>query len=140
MKRRPLIIPVLLSVLVSGCTLVDQRTFQSGPPGLAPPPPVVLLPPPQAPGPTPFATIHAAPGLNLAQALGPAVKAALARKPDVAFTVTAQGPDEAAASAQAALAGQVAATVMAAGIPPLRVRLTGSIRPGAPAEVLLYAH
>lgn len=127
-------IPVF--VLVGGCTLVDQRTFNPGA-GVAP-----IVPPPPAPlveAPTdpralftlrPPATLDAA----AQQALTRVVRAALARKPAATFSVAAVIPEPGAGAGQAEA---VLRAVIAAGVAPGQTSLRA--QSGSPAEIRLYA-
>ncbi len=122
---------------LSGCKLIDQSTFRADPPPAPPPPP----PPPPVPwGPPPLATIHPRPGLDLPAALRPAVLAARARKPDVAFEVAQTGVDTAAIVALDPAGRAVAEALARLSVP--RGRITLSMRvdaAAAPAEIRLYA-
>jgi len=127
-------IPVLL--LLSGCTLIDQRTFNPNA-GVAP-----IVPPPAAPlvdAPTdpralftlrPPATLDAAAQRTLARV----VRAALARKPTATFAVVAVAPAPGDGSGQAET---VLRAVIAAGVALGQASLRA--QSGSPAEIRLYA-
>ena len=127
---------VLLLVL-GGCTLIDQRTFDPH----ASDAPVIPPASPAAPGPPPGppALVVVAPGAtDYRAALGEAVRAARARKADVVFNVVeVQAADAAVPTGTAA--ADVARTIVAAGVPAQRVRLVA--RPesvGRAGEVRVY--
>ncbi|MCQ8241643.1 hypothetical protein [Rhizosaccharibacter radicis] len=127
-------------VLVGGCKLVDQRTFN--PSANRPPPPPVLPagPPGRAPAPVPplAAIPEGAPPESWKAALSGVARAALDRKPNVLFRVisrvpTRGGPDAQAtalASAGKGTAQQVADVLTAAGAAPAQVELSGESVPG----------
>lgn len=140
---RPTPKPTLLlaAVLLTGCTLIDQNTFNPNA-GLAPViPPAPKPPPPPAPGPLPLLSVS--PGANpadYAAALRKAVAAARARKPTVVFDVVEmQPPDTAADAPLGAEALAVARSIVGEGVPPARVRLAARPDAAAPArEVRVY--
>ena len=133
MKR---LLPLML--LLGGCTLIDQNTFNpnaSAAP-VIPPAPVVPPPAPTPPGPPPLLTLRMAQAGDYADALRKAVALARARKPGVLFDVVQivgaepAPPDDAAAVARA---------IVAQGIPASRVRLLARPEAGAPGrEVRVY--
>ncbi len=133
--RRALL--ALLGGSLAGCKLIDQRTFRADPPPAPPPPP----PPPPVPwGPTPLATIHPRPGLELSAALRPLVLAARARKPDVAFEVAETGKDTDSILALAPAGQAVAAALLGLGVPRGRITLAMRVDAAAdPGEIRLYA-
>ncbi len=102
---RPLLV---LLLALSGCHLIDQRDFDKNA-GKAPvPPPVAAGPPAKSAA---LVTIdYDVPAPSYAQELANAVQAALARKPDVLFTVQTLVPVRGSAEAQADQARQGAAT------------------------------
>jgi hypothetical protein len=157
-----------LVLLLGGCTLVDQRTFQ---PRAAQPGPAELaaLRPPE----TPLLTVRlgatrigepAGPsfgqaldrainlsenraGIDLGSPAAEAVRTGQARNPDAVFDVLALVPTRAAPAEQdrrVAQAGAdaltVASSLAAAGVPPARLRLGLHGDPGdPPREVRVYA-
>lgn len=127
-------IPVLL--LLGGCTLIDQRTFNpnAGVAPIVPPPPVPLVDAPTDPRALftlrPPATLEA----TAQQTLARVVRAALARKPAAAFSVVAVVPALGEGSGQAEA---VLRAVIAAGVAPGRASLRA--QSGSPAEIRLYA-
>lgn len=128
-----LAIPLLL---IGGCTLIDQRTFNAAA-GVAPVIPVA--PPPLVAAPIdPRALFTLRPPALLddagVRALQSVIRQAVARKPSVAFSVVAIVPTTAADTAQSTA---VLRTVIAAGVPPARVRLRAET--GTPAETRVYA-
>ena len=119
-------------MLLPGCTLVDQRTFNPAA-GVAPVVASAAAAPPAASGPPALLTLRM-PGDHDA-AIRQAVAAARARKPDVTFDVVASVPLEPVPTieeAAAADAARIARAIVAAGVPQSRVRLTA--RPEAGAE------
>ena len=127
-------IPVLL--LLGGCTLIDQRTFNPNA-GVAP-----IVPPPAAPlvdtpiDPRALFTLRPPATLNAAaqQTLARVVRAALARKPTATFAVVAVAPAPGDGSGQAET---VLRALFAAGVAPGHAFL--GARSGSPAEIRLYA-
>ena len=121
----------MLLLLVGGCTLIDQRTFDPH----ASEAPVIPPAPPAAPGPPPGppALVVIAPGVTDYRAsLADAVRAARARKADVVFNVVeVQAADAAVPMGTAGV--EVARAITAAGVPAQRVRLVA--RPEASARV-----
>jgi hypothetical protein len=102
-------LPVLLSLLLlAGCHLIDQRDFDKNA-GMPPSPPKVAAAP--APKSAALVTIDFdRPDPPYAQELANAVQAAMARKPDVLFTVQTFVPVSGAPDAQAEQARQGAVT------------------------------
>ncbi|MCC6716408.1 MAG: hypothetical protein IT555_00845 [Acetobacteraceae bacterium] len=146
MRHHAFALALLAAGTLPGCTLVDQRTFQSAAP---------------VPGPAEIARTRAPtlplvsirmdqPGLDYRAVLAEAVQAAQQRKPDVSFDVLAlvplqAGTPQAAAEqdrrvAEAAQdARTVATTIGAAGISSDRLHLGLRGDAGAPArEVRVY--
>lgn len=127
-------IPVLL--LLGGCTLIDQRTFNpnAGVASIVPPPPAPLVDAPTDPRALftlrPPATLDAA----AQQALARVVRAALARKPTATFAVVAVAPAPGDGSGQAE---SVLRAVFAAGVAPGHASLRA--QSGSPAEIRLFA-
>ena len=135
-----LLVPLL--VAVAGCTLVDQRTFQRAAPG----PAAAEIARAKAPA-LPLVSIRLdQPGADYRPALAEAVQAAQQRKPDVTFDVLAMVPSQATAGEQDRRAGEaaqdareVAAAMVAVGIPQDRMRLGLRGDPGTPPrEVRIY--
>ena len=139
---------IAAALLLAGCKLVDQRTFDPQA-GL---PPVVPKPAPPAPQPdralnglAPLVTIRLGQDTNYDRAVLQATAAALARKPDAQFTLlTAVPPGTPDAQANtvaqyAPEAARVAGLVERRGVPAGRVRLEARPEPnlGAP-ELRLY--
>ena len=130
---------LLALLLLPGCTLIDQTTFnpEAGKrPDIPRPPPVAAAP---APDPAALMTIRFPQASDLRADVARAVAAARARKPDVAFDVaelTASGPE----SKIGADAAEVARLIIAQGIPASRVRLMVRPMPGAGREVRVYVH
>ena len=121
-----------LAVLLCGCTLVDQRTFN---PNAGKPP--VIPQPPGPPAQLPLVTIDfGQPNPDYAESLRQAVDSALARKPDaefeVATVVPATGtPADQVAAAQTLTpdARQVARDIAADGVADERIQLTARALP-----------
>ena len=128
---------VLLFVLLGGCTLIDQNTFNphaKDAPGfpVAPSPPAAIV------GPPPLLVID---GEGYADALRSAVAKARARKADVVFDVVEIAAPDAAGDALGARAAGVAQAIVGQGVPASRVRLVA--RPevgGRVGEVQVYIH
>ena len=144
--RRRRVLPVLALLVVPGCRLVDQTTFdkEAGKPPVIPP---VPSPPPAAPeGPPALLTIPLSPEPDWAGVLRQAVASAVQRKPtvvfDVAAIVPARGtPEEQVAAVTTASepASRIARAIEAAGIPPARVNLSARTAAGlAASEVRVY--
>jgi hypothetical protein len=135
-------------LLLAGCKLVDQRTFdpQAGRP------PVVARPALPAPQPdrtldslAPLVTLRLGQDTNYDQAIEQATAAALARKRDAQFTVlTAVPPGAPDAQANAVAqyapeAARVAGLVERRGVPASRVHLEARPEPNLAApELRLY--
>lgn len=124
---------------LSGCTLVDQRTFdpQAGlPPARpTPPPPPLPLAPPE-PGAPPLLSIRLPAPSDLRATLVKAVAAARARKRDVAFDVV----EITSGTAAGAEAAQIAQIIVAQGVPPARVSLSARPIPNVAHEVRVFVH
>ncbi len=117
-------------VLVAGCTLIDQTTFDPNagkkPVPVAPVAPVVARPPP---GPPAFMTISFPRTGDLRAEVAEAVKQARARKPDVAFDVVeVVGSQPGEVGEEAA---EVARLIVAQGVPAGRVHLQAQPETGA---------
>jgi hypothetical protein len=99
---------IFLLCLLAGCHLIDQRDFDRNA-GKPPAKPVVAAgkPPPSA---ALLTIVYDRPDPSYAQELANAVQAALARKPDVLFTVETTVPVTGGPDAQAEQATQGAAT------------------------------
>ena len=113
---------VLPACALTGCTLIDQNTFNRSA-GAAPviPPAPVAAATPAPPGPPPLFTVQ--PGRPGQEAVRQGVAAARSRKPDVNFDVVAMVPTDEQAAASSAEAGAVARAIAAQGVPPGRVHL-----------------
>ena len=129
---------LLLSLLLlPGCKLIDQTTFdpQAGKrPAIVPPP---APPPVPAADPAALITVRYPQTADLRADVAKAVAAARARKPDVAFEVveiTGAGPT----ADTGADAAEVARLITAQGVPASRVRLAVRPMPGAAREVRVY--
>ncbi len=131
-------VPLVLALSLSGCTLIDQNTFnpQAGAvPVIAAPPAVAVAP--VLPGPPPLVVIGAADPAEYGDALRKAVAAARARKPDVMFDVVEVQPATAAGDAAiGARAAGVARVIVAEGVAPGRVRLVARPDAGATVQVV----
>ncbi len=124
---------------LSGCTLIDQRTFNpdAGQPPVRPAPPAPPLPlaPPEA-GPPPLLSIRVPTPPDLRATIARAVAAARARKRDVVFDVveitpgTSAGPD----------AAEIARIIVAQGVPATRVVLSARPVPDVAREVRVFVH
>lgn len=146
----PLRASLLALALVSGCALVDQRTFdaQAGTPPVVPRPPVAAVQPNRAlDGMAPFVTIRPGRDTGYDQAVAQAARAALARKPDARFTVLSAvppGTTDAQAAAVAELApaaAHVATVIERRGVAPTRVQLQARAEPDLAArELRVYVH
>ncbi len=133
----------IIAVLLTGCTLVDQNTFNphAGDVPVVPPAPVVAVPRP--PDPSALLTFRARDadpsGLDPATRadLHRAVAAARARKPNVEFDVTAiVSPAATTAGSDAA---DIARAIVAEGVTPAHVRLSARPDPEAVGrEVRVY--
>lgn len=126
-----------LLLLLGGCTLIDQTTFDSK----AAQAPVIPPAPPAPPGPPPGppALVVIAPGAaDYRASLDRAVAAARARKPDVVFNVVeVQAADAALPAGTDAEA--VARAIVADGVAPARVRLVARPEAGGRArEIRVY--
>jgi len=140
----------LLVLLLGGCALVDQRTFdpQAGAPPVVPKPPVAAAQPDRAlGGMAPFVTIRLGQDTGYDAAVGQATAEALARKPDARFTVLTAVPPgttdaEAYAVAQAGSeAARIASLIERHGVPASRVQLQARAEPNLPArELRIYVH
>lgn len=137
-SRRTLL--ALLPLLVAGCTLIDQRAFRAA--ELPPPPPKPPAPPPPEPaGPAPLVRIQPGPSLNLRADLRGPVQAARARKPGVAFTVTAMLPPGADPAPLEVLARDAASAIAELGVARTAIELTERVEPWITApEVRVYVH
>lgn len=130
-------------VVLGGCRLIDQRTFESAPAT----PAAAQLARPDLPA-LPLLTVDASVSDgNWRASVAEAVLAAEARKPDVRFEVVTPIPTSASRkiqdlySANGQTDGQaVAAALQSDGVPPDRIDIRFQGDPGAPArEVRLYA-
>ncbi|WP_249197720.1 hypothetical protein [Gluconobacter kondonii] len=129
---------LLAAPLLSGCKLLDQRTFN--PNAGKPPHPYI---PPAPPAPPPHAAFLSIPGGTPESEYGPiverAAKAALARKANVLFIVQAFAPHQATPDAQAQaltdvtdhLAAGVAAHIEKAGAQSIQIEMHAMTDPSA---------
>lgn len=124
---------------LSGCTLIDQRTFNpaAGQPPVhatVPAPPLPLAPP--EPGAPPLLSIRLPVPPDWRSTVAKAVAAARARKRDVAFDVveitagTTAGPE----------AASIADIIVAQGVPASRVNLSARPIPNVAHEVRVFVH
>ena len=112
--------PFLASLLLAGCTLIDQRTFAPSPE--AEPIPVIPSAPVRYDPRTPLVTIDfAAPSPNYKNLLRLAVRAAESRDGAVQFDVVAVTPSLDAGAPPQAI--EVMRTIMAEQVPAARVHL-----------------
>lgn len=124
---------------LSGCGLVDQRTFnpQAGLPPARPTPPAPPLPlAPPEPGAPPLLSIRLPAPSDLRPTVANAVAAARARKRDVAFDVVEITPAVAAGSK----AAEVAQMIVAQGVPASRVNLSARPIANVAPEVRVFVH
>ena len=132
---------ILASAGLSGCTLVDQRTFnpQAGmPPPRPTPPPARAAPPlaPAEPGAPPLLSIRLPAPSDLQATIAKAVAAARARKRDVLFDVVEFTPGTVAGSE----AAEIARIIVAQGVPAARVNLSARPIPNVAHEVRVFVH
>ena len=123
-----------LAVLLGGCTLIDQRTFN---PDAGTPPVVAAAPaaPAAAPaGPPALLTVRFDRPVAIEGPVRQAVALARARKPDAAFDVVSVVPDAGAVEAGGAEAARVARLITAQGVPAARVTLQVRLDPAAVAR------
>ena len=131
---------VLLALAgLSGCTLVDQRTFNpdAGRPPVHPKPPAP--PPPLAPpepGPPPLLSVRLPASADLRATIARSVAAARARKRDVVFDVVEITPGTSAGRE----AAEIADLIVAQGIPAARVRLSARPIADVAREVRVFVH
>jgi hypothetical protein len=146
---RPALRPaLLLALLLAGCKLVDQRTFDShaGTPPVVAKPPVAAAQPDRAlDGLALLLTIRLGQDTGYDQIIQQATAAVLARKRDAQFTVlTAVPPGTAepqAVAGAAPEAGRVAGVIEQRGVAPSRVRLEARAEPNLTApELRIYVH
>lgn len=124
---------------LSGCTLVDQRTFNpdAGRPPVHPKPPAPPAPlAPPEPGPPPLLSIRLPAPADLRATLARSVAAARARKRDVAFDVVEITPGTSAG----AEAVEIANLIVAQGVPVARVRLSARPIPNVASEIRVFVH
>ncbi len=128
-------------LLLTGCSLIDQQTFnpRAGEPPVVPAPPATVVAP-VVPGPAPLLVVAAgAVPSSYAGPLGMAVQAARARKAEVIFDVVEMQAPDVASETVGGQAAAVARAIVAQGVVPGRVRL--AVRPDAsatPREVRVY--
>ncbi|NPC87965.1 hypothetical protein HNH97_03350 [Gluconacetobacter entanii] len=129
---------------LGGCTLIGQKTFNRH----AGDPPQVVIPPPP-----PVEVRHVPPLLEIRAGtpqsqwqpdLKKAVAEALARKPNVLFTIVAAIPDALSPDAQATLLSRIVATyaqdvateIVHDGADPAQMEMTGMTDPGVDAPTI----
>ncbi len=135
----------LLALTLAGCHLIDQRDFDAK---AGRPPALPRLAPAAAPAPALVTIRYTTPNPDYRDPVSAAVKRALARKPDVLFTVVtvvpAQStPDAEAEQAAAASASgrDVAQAIVDAGAAPGQVEQAVRIQPGiSTREVRINVH
>lgn len=130
---------LLALAALSGCTLVDQRTFNpdAGRPPVRPKPPAPPAPlAPPEPGPPPLLSIRLPAPADLPATIARSVAAARARKRDVVFDVVEFTPGTSAGHE----AAEIANLIVAQGIPPARVRLSARPVPDIAREVRVFVH
>lgn len=130
---------LLLLAGLSGCTLVDQRTFNpdAGRPPVRPRPPAPPAPlAPPEPGPPPLISIRLPAPPDLRVTLARSVAAARSRKRDVVFDIVEITPGTTAG----AEAAEIAQLIVAQGVPPARVRLSARPIPDVAREVRVFVH
>ncbi len=131
--------------LVAGCHLVDQRDFDAN---AGRPPVVPHAAPAVAPSPSLVTIRYSTPNPEYREALVAAVRRALARKPDVLFTVTTSipasvGPDSQAEQAASASSSgrEVAQAIVDAGAAPGQIEQVVRVQPGiGEREVRVAVH
>lgn len=127
---------MLACAAVSGCTLIDQRTFATSPEAE----PVAAAPGKsvQADGRTPLVVInYAVPAPNYRDLLRAAVRAAEARAGNVQYDVIAATPEVRDSSPPQAL--EVMRGIIAEGVPAVRVHLGSRAEAALPAmQVRVY--
>lgn len=124
---------------LSGCTLVDQRTFNSdaGRPPVRPKPPAPPAPlAPPEPGPPPLLSIRLPAPADLPATIARSVAAARARKRDVVFNVVEFTPGTSAGRE----AAEIAELIVAQGVPAARVHLSARPIPDISREVRVFVH
>ena len=129
---------MLAAGALTGCTLIDQRTFDADagkrPNVPSPPAPAVAAAP--EPGRPALLVIRLPTTADARGEIARAVTAARRRKPGVTFDVVEITGD--AGAAAGADAAEVATLITAQGVPPARVRLAARPAPGAAREVRVY--
>ena len=129
---------VLLALAgLSGCTLVDQRTFNADagrPPDRPKPPPPPAPLAPAEPGPPPLLSIRLPAPADLRATIARSVAAARARKRDVVFDVVEFTPGTSAGRE----AAEIADIIVAQGVPTARVRLSARPVPDIAREVRVF--
>ncbi len=136
----------LTPCLLAACHLVDQRDFDAA--AGRPPVPLQVASAPTAAVPALVTIRYTTPDPPYREALATAVQRALARKPDVLFTVTTLVPDQPGADAQAEQAMQAAGyghavsqTIVDNGAAPGQVEQAVRVQPGLKVrEVLVTVH
>ena len=127
---------LLVSLMVAGCALIDQRTF--APSREAEPIPVVRGAPVRFDARTPLVTIdYATPSPQYKDLLRLAVRAAEARNPTVQYDVAVVEPELQAAAPPQAM--DIMRAIIAEGVPAVRVHLGMRADPGLSAvQVRVY--
>jgi ABC-type glycerol-3-phosphate transport system substrate-binding protein len=145
-KARPRLAILLLPCIAAGCHLVDQRDFDAS--AGRPPVPLHVATPPPAQTHALVTIRYATPNPQYREAVANAVQRALARKPDVLFTVTTLVPAQPGTDVQAdqaALAAgsgrEVAQAIVDAGAAAGQVEQVVRLQPGLPVrEVQVTVH
>ena len=129
-------------MLLPGCTLIDQNTFNpnAGAVPVIPPAPVAAVVPPPPPGPPPLIALRMVQAGAYQAKLREAVALAHARKPTVEFDVTEIVPPSAeAAPGLGRDAATIARDIEGLGVPSSRVHLLARPEAGAAGrEVRVY--
>lgn len=130
---------LLMLAGLSGCTLVDQRTFNpdAGRPPIHPKPPAAPAPlAPPEPGPPPLLSIRLPASADLRATIARSVAAARARKRDVVFDVVEITPGTSAGRE----AAEIADLIVGQGVPAARVKLSARPIPDVAREVRVFVH
>ena len=129
----------LSAAQLSGCALVDQRTFnpQAGMPPVRPTPPAPPLAlAPAEPGSPPLLSVRLPAPVDLRASVDKAVAAARARKRDVVFDVVEITPGTIAGAEPA----EIAQMIVAQGVPAARVNVSARPIPNVAREVRVFVH
>jgi hypothetical protein len=124
---------------LSGCTLVDQRTFNPNaglPPARPTAPPAPLPLAPAEPGAPPLLSVRLPGPPDLRATIARAVAAARQRKREVVFDVVEFTPGPAVGSE----ATDIAQMIVSQGVPASRVNLSARPVPNVAREVRVFVH